>query len=238
MVLVGIKLSAESVQTTVGQAQADTNSMHDTRGASHRHNEASNTDLRTGSCIMFCDEAIIAALGRPMQRRGRSSSVMQASSGSAMLLAVSDPPAPPSERWSADLFQQPSGVMVPISPCALDASASTAFWSSPICSQTMILQPEDIMLIPNSPVRDNSPVAAQTDPAYTRLLAKLQRQSAQRRMLYGSAISSPVQRSSHQPADAGCSMDRVATAPLERHPSTSMPPSRLQRGACGTVVMV
>ena len=176
-------------------------------------------------------------IGRPLQRRGRSSSVMQASSGSAMLLSVSDMPAPPSERWSADLFQQPSGVMVPISPCASDASASTAFWSSPICSQTMILQPEDIMLIPNSPV-DHSAVAAQTDPAYTRLLAKLQRQSAQRRMLYGSAISSPVQRSSPRHADAEGCMDMAATAPLERQPSTSMPPSRLQRGACGTLDMV
>ena len=174
-------------------------------------------------------------IGRPSRRRGQTCSVMQASSGSAMLLDVSEPPAPPSERWSANLFQQP-GVVVPVSPCTSDASASTAFWSSPISSQTMILQPEDIMIMPNSPL-DNSPAAAQTDPAYTRLLAKLQRQSAQRRMLYGSAASYPAQRSCHRPADAAFRVDRVATAPLEREASTSLPPSRLQRGACGTILI-
>lgn len=160
---------------------------------------------------------------------------MQASSGSAMFLYVDDPPAPPSERWSSGLFQQPSASMVPASPCASDASAATAFWSSPISCQTMILQPEDMMMIANSPL-ENSPAAAQTDPAYTRLLAKLQRQSAQRRMSGGLAsasasASAPVQQPRDRATDGAQRMDRLATAPLERRPSNSLLPSRLQRGA-------
>lgn len=156
--------------------------------------------------------------------------VMQASSGSYMLIDVDGPPAPPSERWSSGLFQ-PSVSMIPASPCSSDASAATAFWASPISTQTMILQDEDVMLMPNSPL-GSSPGAAQTDPAYTRLLAKLQRQSAHRRMKGGTASAcAPAQQSRDGSGHALQRLDRVSTAPLERRFSNSLPPSRLQRGA-------
>lgn len=156
---------------------------------------------------------------------------MQFSDSTHAVLCIDDPPAPfPSERWSSDLFSRASSSMMPaLSPCPSDASATTAFWSSPASSHSMLLQLEDVASLPDSP-RADSP-ASQPDAGYTRLLSRLQRQSGSRRT--SSTFSAPHLHAGRD-ADAGGACDSSSASPgrLERHASlVSLATSRRQRGA-------